>query len=289
MSARTDLLVIGAGPYAYSAAALARDNGIDTRVVGRPMAFWRDHMPAGMFLRSGPDWHLDAAGEHTFEAFFEDRGLRPERRRPDPDRRLPRLHRLVRPTQGPRRRRAPGHRADHSGRRLRGDAGRRRRRSPPDKVLAAPASAHFVNLPAWYADVPSARRGHTSDLVSLRRARRGPGRDHRRAAERVRVGGAAVRPRRRARGRGAPPRRPRRSPRSAGLSSTGTSSQTLAAAGLVAPAVDGAAAGDRARVLAGRPAHPRALARAADGPGRRDQPPRVRGGRRGGRRRGRAR
>ena len=40
------------------------------------MAFWREQMPAGMFLRSGPDWHLDAAGEHTFEAFFEDRGLR---------------------------------------------------------------------------------------------------------------------------------------------------------------------------------------------------------------------
>jgi hypothetical protein len=24
-------------------------------VVGRPMGFWREHMPAGMFLRSGPD------------------------------------------------------------------------------------------------------------------------------------------------------------------------------------------------------------------------------------------
>ena len=41
------------------------------------MAFWRHHMPADMYLRSGPDWHLDGRGEHTFEAFFEDRGLRP--------------------------------------------------------------------------------------------------------------------------------------------------------------------------------------------------------------------
>jgi NADPH-dependent 2,4-dienoyl-CoA reductase/sulfur reductase-like enzyme len=40
MAARVDLLVIGAGPYACSAAAFARDNGIDTRV-GHPMAFWR--------------------------------------------------------------------------------------------------------------------------------------------------------------------------------------------------------------------------------------------------------
>ena len=54
MPDRTDLLVVGAGPYAYSAAALARDNGIETRIVGHPMAFWRQHMPADMFLRSGP-------------------------------------------------------------------------------------------------------------------------------------------------------------------------------------------------------------------------------------------
>ena len=73
---RTDLLVIGAGPYAYAAAAFARANGIDVRMVGRPMAFWREQMPAGMFLRSGSDWHLDGASEHTFEAYFEDRGLR---------------------------------------------------------------------------------------------------------------------------------------------------------------------------------------------------------------------
>src|SRR6478609_977214 len=75
MAERTDLLVIGAGPYAYSAASCARDHGIDTRVVGLPMSFWREQMPADMYLRSGPDWHLDSAGEHTFAAFFEDRGL----------------------------------------------------------------------------------------------------------------------------------------------------------------------------------------------------------------------
>ena len=32
-------------------------------------------MPEGMFLRSGTDWHLDASGIDTFEAFIEDRGL----------------------------------------------------------------------------------------------------------------------------------------------------------------------------------------------------------------------
>ena len=48
------------------------------------MAFWRDQMPAGMYLRSGPDWHLDARGEDTFEAFFEDRGLDPAHHDPIP-------------------------------------------------------------------------------------------------------------------------------------------------------------------------------------------------------------
>jgi hypothetical protein len=41
---------------------LARDRGIDTVVLGQPMVFWREKMPEGMFLRSGPDWHLDAGG-----------------------------------------------------------------------------------------------------------------------------------------------------------------------------------------------------------------------------------
>ena len=34
MSEHSELLVIGAGPYAYSAAAYARDRGVDTRIVG---------------------------------------------------------------------------------------------------------------------------------------------------------------------------------------------------------------------------------------------------------------
>jgi hypothetical protein len=68
----TDLLVIGAGPYGLAAARAARCRGLSVTVLGRPMSFWREHMPAGMFLRSGPDWHLDVAGELTFEAFAGD-------------------------------------------------------------------------------------------------------------------------------------------------------------------------------------------------------------------------
>lgn len=64
--------MIGAGPYGLATAKALRDRGIGVTVYGRPMGFWRDHMPAGMLLRSGPDWHMDAAGELTFRAFCPD-------------------------------------------------------------------------------------------------------------------------------------------------------------------------------------------------------------------------
>jgi len=69
------LVVIGAGPYGIATAARAIEAGIETLVVGRPLGFWTDNMPAGMYLRSGPDWHLDAAQVHTFEAFLDERGI----------------------------------------------------------------------------------------------------------------------------------------------------------------------------------------------------------------------
>ena len=166
MTLRTDLLVIGAGPYAYAAAAFARDNGIGTHMVGRPMSFWREQMPAGMYLRSGPDWHLDASGEHTFEAFFEDRGLRPEDFAPIP------IGVFLDHTEWFRERK--GLEVDE---RLVADLAQPNGRFvatmedgstiTAEKVLAAPGIHHFVNVPAWYADVPEASRAHTSELVSF--------------------------------------------------------------------------------------------------------------------------
>jgi FAD-dependent urate hydroxylase len=166
MAARVDLLVIGAGPYACSAATFARDNGIDTRVVGRPMAFWREHMPVHMFLRSGPDWHLDAGGEYTFEAYFEDQGLRPEECDPIPigvfldytdwfcrRKGLDVDQRLVTALST----------ADGAFVASMDDGST----IIAEKVLAAPGVRHFANLPAWHTEVPPPRRGHTSDIVSF--------------------------------------------------------------------------------------------------------------------------
>ena len=72
---RAELLVVGAGPFGLAVAAEAAHQGIEYVVVGRPMSFWRDRMPAGMLLRSPSDWHLDVQGTATIEAFLSTRGL----------------------------------------------------------------------------------------------------------------------------------------------------------------------------------------------------------------------
>jgi FAD-dependent urate hydroxylase len=50
----TEVLVIGAGPYGLSISTHLRGRGIDHLIVGRPMDTWRNHMPAGMYLKSEP-------------------------------------------------------------------------------------------------------------------------------------------------------------------------------------------------------------------------------------------
>jgi FAD-dependent urate hydroxylase len=51
--ANCDAAIIGAGPYGLAAAAhLRKIKGLDVKIFGEPMGFWRSHMPVGMFLRS---------------------------------------------------------------------------------------------------------------------------------------------------------------------------------------------------------------------------------------------
>src|SRR4051794_30944617 len=148
-------MVIGAGPYGLATAAAARAAGLETVILGRPMGFWRDHMPPGMFLRSGPDWHLDPLYEHTLERFLGDDV-------PDP---LP-LQRFLdyadwfaaEKDLEVREERVtalePGFVATlESGERLRAPA-----------VAAAPGVAYFAHWPAWAGQAPGA---HTCDLIAL--------------------------------------------------------------------------------------------------------------------------
>ena len=52
MTLETDIAVIGAGPYGLSLAAHLAAARQDVRVFGKPMDFWRNHMPEGMVLKS---------------------------------------------------------------------------------------------------------------------------------------------------------------------------------------------------------------------------------------------
>ena len=159
-----NLLIIGAGPYALSTAGLARERGIDTVVVGGPMAFWRENMPEGMFLRSGPDWHLDAAGVHTLEAYLQERAITHDEVDPIPigvfldyaewfrqAKSIQVLDELV----------ADLTRSDGrfeatlaAGERVVADA-----------VLATPGVRYYTNVPGWASSVAPDRAAHTCDLV----------------------------------------------------------------------------------------------------------------------------
>jgi len=158
------LLVIGAGPYGVAVAAHAIERGVETVVVGRPMSFWTDHMPEGMFLRSGIDWHLDASGVDTFEAFIEERGLPSARIDPVPidlfreyaawfqsQKHLSVRHRHV-------------SRLEHNDAAFVAslDDGTQ---IAADVVVVAPGAAYFRQFPGWASVVPEGIATHTCDLV----------------------------------------------------------------------------------------------------------------------------
>lgn len=81
-----DLLVVGAGPYGLSIASHAAAAGLSLRVLGRPMASWRDHMPSGMFLKSEP-WASnlsDPEGRWRLDTYCAGRGVRARHGEPIP-------------------------------------------------------------------------------------------------------------------------------------------------------------------------------------------------------------
>jgi hypothetical protein len=75
-----EVAVIGAGPFGLAVAAHLRAAMIGTRVFGRPMSFWREHMPKGMRLRS--PWiatHIaDPGKSFSLDVFARQAGLAPQ-------------------------------------------------------------------------------------------------------------------------------------------------------------------------------------------------------------------
>ena len=71
-----EVAVVGAGPYGLAVAAHLRRAGVETRVFGDPMSFWRKRMPKGMYLRSPPSASdiADPEDALTLEAYARKRG-----------------------------------------------------------------------------------------------------------------------------------------------------------------------------------------------------------------------
>ncbi len=72
----TDVAVVGAGPYGLSIAAHLAGRGIEHRIFGPPMKFWRD-MPAGINLKSfafATSVYVPVKG-HTFPEWCRSQGL----------------------------------------------------------------------------------------------------------------------------------------------------------------------------------------------------------------------
>lgn len=77
MSSFVDVAIIGAGPYGLSIAAHLQALGVEFRIFGKPMEFWREHMPPGMRLKSdGSSSDLaDAESRLTLKNYCAETGI----------------------------------------------------------------------------------------------------------------------------------------------------------------------------------------------------------------------
>jgi FAD-dependent urate hydroxylase len=77
----SNVTIIGAGPYGLASAAYLRAAGVEARVFGEPMEFWKEQMPAGMCLRSSWDASTIADPKQalTFDDYCLHSGSRPSK------------------------------------------------------------------------------------------------------------------------------------------------------------------------------------------------------------------
>ena len=121
-------------------------------------------MPEGMFLRPGPDWHLDGAAVQTLQAYLEESGIRPDEVDPIPIGVFLDYAGWFRRAKGIEVRedlvdilaKADGRfeATLQSGERIRADV-----------VVAAPGIGHYTSVPGWAASLRPGLAAHTCDLV----------------------------------------------------------------------------------------------------------------------------
>jgi thioredoxin reductase len=77
MTRTTDVAIIGCGPYGLSLASYLKQRGVDFKLIGSPMRFWREAMPGGMKLKSEgfASSIADPLREFTLGDFCREQGL----------------------------------------------------------------------------------------------------------------------------------------------------------------------------------------------------------------------
>ncbi|WP_030989426.1 NAD(P)-binding domain-containing protein [Streptomyces sp. NRRL S-1813] len=165
-----DLVVVGAGPYGLSIAAHAAAAGLRLRVLGRPMASWRDRMPDGMLLKSEP-WSSDLSdpsGGHTLADYCAAHDLTAEHGVPLPldtftaygrwfgERAVPQVEEVT----------VTGVRPDGDGFHVETDTGEQ---ITTRTVALAVGVMPFVNRPWPLLELPPDLASHSSDHRDLRR------------------------------------------------------------------------------------------------------------------------
>ncbi len=161
----TNVAIIGAGPHGLAAAARLRAAGVECRVIGDPMSFWRT-MPVGMLLRS--NWTATSIAEYDGPLSlisYKNRTGRPVAL-PLPLDEFLRYGEWVQAQVAPEvdRRRVDAVTGSPDGFRLRMEDGEELRAR---RVVVAAGIANFVHLPDVARALPSELVTHTSEHRDL--------------------------------------------------------------------------------------------------------------------------